>query len=228
MRFSLIIILCFYLSSTLFSQTPKDAGLWATLSVQHKLKEKLSVIVDQELRLKENYQRLNLLYTNFGVSYKPFKFLKIEPTIRTIQKMKYEGYFSFRHRFMLDVILKKKFEKITIGERVRYQTEVQDYNTNKKGKLFEQFLRFKTDLKYALTEKITPYASCELRYQIHAPRGDGPSFDNGFHRIRNVLGCEYELNKKSSVNVYYLIQSEFTISSPETIFILGLGYSITI
>ena len=127
---------------------------------------------------------------------------------------------------MLDVTAKKKFNKFALSERVRYQAEVQDFNTSKKGKLIEQFLRFKTDLKYSATEKITPYISCEFRYQIHAPRGDGPVYDNAFHRVRNVLGVEYELNKKNSVNLYYLYQTEFDISTPESIYILGLGYTL--
>ena len=129
---------------------------------------------------------------------------------------------------MFDLTFKKKLKKITLSERIRYQAEVQDFYTSKKGKLVEQFLRFKTDLKFAATDKITPYISCELRYQIHAPRGDGPIYDKGFHRIRNVLGVEYEINKKNAVNLYYLYQTEFNISTPETIYILGVGYTLTI
>ncbi len=210
------------------AQQSNDAGMWATLSIQHALSKKLNFVVDQELRLKENYQRINLFYTNVGVDYKLNKFIKISPTYRAIQKKRLEGTYSYRHRVMLDVTVKKKFKKYALSERIRYQAEVQDFYTSKKGKLTEQFLRFKTDLKYSVTEKITPYVSCELRYQIHAPRGDGPLYDNGFHRIRNVLGIEYELNKKNSVNLYYLYQTEFDISTPETIYILGIGYSITL
>lgn len=210
------------------AQQSNDAGMWATFSIQHALNKKLNFVIDQELRLKENYQRINLFYTNIGVDYKLNKFIKISPTYRAIQKKRLEGTYSYRHRLMLDVTVKKKFKKFALSERIRYQAEVQDFYTSKKGKLAEQFLRFKTDLKYSVTEKITPYVSCELRYQIHAPRGDGPLYDNGFHRIRNVLGVEYELNKKSSVNLYYLYQTEFNISTPETIYILGIGYSITL
>lgn len=129
---------------------------------------------------------------------------------------------------MLDVILKKKFQKLILSERIRYQIEVQDLYTSKKGKLAEQFLRFKTDLKYSINEKITPYISCELRYQIRSPRGDGTVFNNGFHRVRNVAGFEYQLNKKNAVNLYYLMQTEFNISTPESIYILGIAYSLTI
>ena len=210
------------------AQQSNDAGMWATFTVQHALSKKINLVIDEELRLKENYQRINLFYTNIGIDYKLNKFIKISPTYRSIQKKRLEGTYSYRHRLMLDVTLKKKFKKFTLSERIRYQAEVQDFNTSKKGKLAEQFLRLKTDLKYAVSDRITPYFSCELRYQIHAPRGDGPNYDRGFHRIRNVLGVEYELNKKNSVNLYYLYQTEFNISTPETIYIFGIAYTLTI
>lgn len=210
------------------AQQSNDAGMWATFTLQHSFTKKINLVIDQEFRLKENYQRVNLFYTNIGIDYKLNKFIKISPTYRTVQKKRLDGTYSFRHRLMLDVTLKKKFQKITLSERIRYQIEVQDLYTSKKGKLAEQFLRFKTDLKYAVNEKLTPYVSCELRYQIRSPRGDGPQFDKGFHRIRNVLGLEYQINKKNSVNLYYLIQSEYNISTPESIYILGIGYSLTI
>lgn len=216
-----------YFSSSLAQQS-KDAGMWATFSVQHPLSKKINLVIDQECRLKENYQRINLFYTNLGIDYKLNKSIKISPTYRTIQKQRLDGSFSYRHRLMLDVTLKKKLKKFTLSERVRYQIEVQDLYTSRKGKLAEQFLRFKTDLKYSLNDRITPYISCELRYQIRSPRGDGPEYDHDFHRVRNVLGIEYQLNKKNSVNLYYLIQSEFNISTPESIYILGIAYSLTI
>ncbi len=213
---------------TSHAQRSNDAGMWNTLTIQHSFTKKVNLVIDQEFRLRENYQRINLFYTNIGIDYKYSKFLKISPTYRAIQKKRLDGTYSHRHRLMLDVTLKKKLKKVTLSERIRYQAEVQDFYTSRKGKLVEQFLRFKTDVKYAATDKITPYYSIEFRYQIHAPRGDGPLYDNGFRRVRNVLGMEYEINKKNSVNVYYLYQTEFTISTPETIFILGIGYTLTI
>ena len=226
---SIFFFLCaFILMMPCHAQQSNDAGMWATFTVQHALSKKINLVIDEELRLKENYQRINLFYTNIGIDYKLNKFIKISPTYRSIQKKRLEGTYSYRHRLMLDVTLKKKFKKFALSERIRYQAEVQDFNTSKKGKLAEQFLRLKTDLKYPVSDRITPYFSCELRYQIHAPRGDGPNYDRGFHRIRNVLGVEYELNKKNSVNLYYLYQTEFNISTPETIYIFGIAYTLTI
>jgi len=227
-KFIFFFLCAFILMMPCHAQQSNDAGMWATFTVQHALSKKINLVIDEELRLKENYQRINLFYTNIGIDYKLNKFIKISPTYRSIQKKRLEGTYSYRHRLMLDVTLKKKFKKFTLSERIRYQAEVQDFNTSKKGKLAEQFLRLKTDLKYAVSDRITPYFSCELRYQIHAPRGDGPNYDRGFHRIRNVLGVEYELNKKNSVNLYYLYQTEFNISTPETIYIFGIAYTLTI
>ncbi len=229
MRIFLIILFVYCLGfSPLLGQVRQDAGMWATLSIQHALNKKINLVIDEEFRIKENYQRINLFYTNVGIDYKVNKFLKISPTYRTIQKKRLDGNYSYRHRLMLDVTVKKKIKKITLSERVRYQIEVQDFYTSKKGKFPEQYLRLKTDVKYDIDKKITPYYSIEFRYQIRNTRGDGPVYDNGFHRVRNVLGAEYEINKKNSINLYYLFQTEFDISTPESIYILGIGYSLTI
>jgi len=216
------------IASCLNAQDIKDAGLWTTFTVQKKITKRINFVVDQEFRLRENYQRINLFYTNIGIDYKVNKWLKISPSYRAIQKKRLDGTFSYRHRLTLDVNLKKKIQKVTLSERVRYQIEVQDLYTSRKGKLPEQFLRFKTDLKYSLNEKITPYISCELRYQIVSPRGDGPLYDYGFHRIRNVAGFEYQINKNNSINFYYLVQSEFNISDRESIYITGIAYTLTL
>src|ERR1041384_3729593 len=135
------------LSYTCFSQE-RDAGSWLTFSLQHPVNNKLSIVIDEEMRLKENYQRINLFYTNIGVDYKYNSFLKISPSYRAIQKKRLDGSYSHRHRLMLDITLKKKFRKFSFSERIRYQNEVQDYYTSEKGKLSEQYLRLKTDIKY--------------------------------------------------------------------------------
>lgn len=208
------------------AQDTKDAGLWTTFTVQKKITKRINFVIDQEFRLRENYQRINLFYTNIGIDYKATKWLKISPTYRLIQKKRLDGTYSYRHRLTLDMTLKKRIQKITLSERIRYQIEVQDLYTSRKGKLPEQFLRFKTDLKYSVNEKITPYISCELRYQIASPRGDGPLYNYSFHRIRNVAGFEYQFNKNNAINLYYLVQSEFNIANRESIYIAGIAYTL--
>jgi len=211
-----------------YSQVEQDAGLWTTFTIQKRITKKISIVVDQEFRLRENFQRINLFYTNAGIDYKINKNIKLSPSYRAIQKMRLDNTVSHRHRLSMDATVKKKFNKITLAERVRYQIEVQDYLTSRKGHLPEQFLRFKTDLKYDLGFKITPFVSCELRYQIRSWRGNDMYYNNRFHRIRNIVGADYEINNKHNITFYYLIQNEFNVPDIENIYIIGLAYTLSL
>lgn len=211
-----------------YSQVEQDAGLWTTFTIQKRITKKISIVVDQEFRLRENFQRINLFYTNAGIDYKINKNIKLSPSYRAIQKMRLDNTVSHRHRLSMDATVKKKFNKITLAERVRYQIEVQDYLTSRKGHLPEQFLRFKTDLKYDLGSKITPFVSCELRYQIRSWRGNDMYYNNRFHRIRNIVGADYEINNKHNITLYYLIQNEFNVPDIENIYIIGLAYTLSL
>ena len=104
-------------SSSSFSQTINDAGLWTTFSVEKKLKKKTSVFITEEFRLRENFTRLNLFYTDFGFAVKPFSALKVAFVYRSIQKFVDDNTFSYRHRLMLDITMKKKFDKFSISYR---------------------------------------------------------------------------------------------------------------
>ncbi len=202
--------------------------MWNTFSVQKNLNKNFFLTFDQELRLRENFSRLNLLYTNFGMGYKFKKGFKAELTYRTIQKFQTENVFSFRHRLMLDIAYKKKFSKIIFSNRLRYQTEVRDYLISQSGQYPEHFLRYKVEMKLDLNKKITPYVSVEARYQIDVPRGKQAQYNGEIHRVRYAAGFDYKINDRNSFGVYYLIQREFYLSSPENNYILGLQYALSL
>lgn len=227
-KFKVIFLFFSVYYNTVNSQIEKDAGLWTTFTLQKKITKKITIAVDQELRLRENFQRLNLFYTNIGVDYKLNKHIKISPSYRFIQKVKIDTRVSYRHRLSADLTYKKKFNKFIISERIRYQIEIRDYLTSKKGKLPEQYVRFKTDFKYNITDKITPYLSCELRFQIRSWRDNDIKYNGDFHRIRNVGGIEYEFNYRNFINVYYLVQNEFNIAGIENNFIFGVAYTLNL
>jgi hypothetical protein len=204
-----------------------DAGNWSTFTVQHEFKKKFSLNIDQEFRIKENYSRMNLLYTNIGVSYKINKHLKVEPSYRHIDKFLLDGRISFRHRLMLDVTYKLKFGKWTVSERARYQTEVKNVLSSRRGWQAEQYLRMRTGVDYKINEVFTTNYNCEFRYQINVP-GSDVVYNGIWHRMRNVIGVDINFNSKNTLNLYYLIQNEFNIGDPENISISGIQYTIKI
>ena len=216
-------------TTQLFAQSEYtyDSGNWTTFSVQHEFKKKFSLNIDQEFRIKENYSRMNLLYTNIGVSYKINKHLKVEPSFRHIDKFLIDGRISFRHRLTMDVTYKHKFGKLTISERARYQTEVKNVLSSRRGWQAEQYLRMRTGVDYKINDVFTANYNCEFRYQINVP-GNDVVYNGVWHRIRNVLGVDINFNSKNTLNLYYLIQNEFNIGDPENISISGIQYTIKI
>jgi hypothetical protein len=226
LKISLIIF--FILSNILsFGQTQPDAGMWNTLSIEKEISKKFSAGIDEELRLRDNFSQLNLLYTNFGVSYKPIKGVKLALIYRLIEK--YEGTnvtFSYRDRLMFDASYKYKLKDWAFAYRSRIQAEVRNYYSSRLGQIPEWFWRNKFEVKYDINKKFEPYIGAEFRYQLKDPRN--PISNHGWHRLRKFAGIDYNINGSNSVGIYYLIQTEFGVANPQNLYILGLQYSLTL
>ncbi len=231
-RFSVIII---FFSTLFFFICQKkavaqvvypDAGSWNTCNIEYKFNKKITGLFTEELRFKENFTRLNLFYTNLGIEYKFSDFFKAALVYRFIEKYQDDNSFSFRHRLMFDLTVKKKFGKIGISYRQRIQAEERDIYSSDTGNLPEWYSRNKFTFKYDTDKRYTPYAAVELRYQFRNPR-EWQS-DKTWHRSRYSLGVDYKLNKKSTVGLYYLIQREYNVVLPQNLYIVGLEYSLSL
>lgn len=212
--------------SSLFGQATKpsqDAGLWTTINVEKKFNEKFSLFLTEEFRLRENFTRVNLFYTDIGAEVRPAKFLKLALSYRNIQKNLIDGTYGFRHRIMLDITLKKKFGNFALSYRQRLQREVRSPYTSEDGMLPEWYSRNKFTVKYDMDKPLTPYIAAELRYQLVNHRM--VESDGTWHRIRYILGADYKVNDRSTFGLYGLMQNEFNVKSPQSIYILGLEYS---
>jgi hypothetical protein len=215
-----------FISCSMFAQISNDAGLWTTFNIDKKVKKNFAVFATEEFRLRENFTRLNLFYTDLGFSLKPFSFLKVSLAYRTIQKNTKENTFSFRHRLMLDITLKKKVGMFALSYRQRIQSEVRDVYSSDFGDIPEWYSRNKFEIKFDLNKPITPYIAAEFRYQINNPRL--VEANNTWHRNRYFVGLDYKRNDKNSFGIYYMIQQEYNVSAPQNLYILGLEYDLSL
>ena len=225
-KFPALLFFSFSFIPLLSAQYYDDAGMWNTINLEKKFKNNLSVFITEEFRLKENFGQINLFYTDVGVGYRPYGFMKVELAYRSIEKHLITGFYSIRHRLMLDITFKRKIKDFNLAYRHRLQAEVRNVNSSDNGTIPEWYSRNKLTLKYDLKKKYTPYASCELRYQIDDTRNT--ESEQTWHRGRYALGFDYELNKTSTFGIYYLIQHEWNVSVPENLYILGLEYSLSL
>ncbi len=106
-------------NAEIFPQASNDAGLWGTFNLEKKVKHNVSFFLTEEYRLKENFTQTNLFYTDFGAAVRLYKFLKVSLAYRVIEKNLVDNTFSFRHRLMLDSVLKKKVGSFGLSYRQR-------------------------------------------------------------------------------------------------------------
>jgi hypothetical protein len=225
-KLSLLLLVFTGFSFLAAAQETNDAGLWCTFNVDKKLGDKFGVFLTEEWRQRENLSRLNLFYTDLGVSVKPADFIKISVAYRCIEKFQPDYTFSFRHRGMLDIVLKRKFGIFGLSYRQRIQAEVRDVYSSEIGNLPEWYSRNKFVVKFDLDRAITPYIGTELRYQIGNPRmveGDGI-----WSRARYIAGIDYKRSDRHSFGLYYLVQREFNIAAPQNLYIIGLEYNLSL
>lgn len=227
MRKLLLGFFIFNSCSGLFAQATKassDAGLWTTVNFEKKLNDKFSILLTEEFRLRENFSRVNLFYTDIGLEVRPAKFLKVALSYRNIQKNLLDNTYSFRHRFQLDITLRRKVGNVSLAYRQRLQREVRNINTSEDGRLPEWYSRNKFTIKYDFDKPVTPYIAAEFRYQINNPRM--MESNKTWHRQRYILGMDYKINDASTFGLFGLFQDEFNVKTPQRIYILGLEYSI--
>jgi hypothetical protein len=220
----LFMILCF--AANVFSQATNDAGLWTTFNVDKKLRKDFSIFATEEFRLRDNFSRVNLFYTDLGVEFRPARFLKVALAYRLIEKNLDDGSYSYRHRIMLDITLKKKFGDFAFSYRQRLQREVRNVYTSEDGMLPEWYSRNKFTIKYDFGKAVSPYIAAEFRYQIMNPRA--LESDGTWHRSRYMAGIDYKRNDKNTFGLYYMIQNEYNVSAPQNQYIIGLEYTLSL
>lgn len=225
MKRFLLAVFIFIFAAPAFSQT-ENLGSWMTFSLDKNLGKKFGFGVDQEFRLKDNFTTINLLYTNIGFNYKPAKFLKAALIYRFVYKQKDDGSYGVRNRLMADLSCKFKPGNWTLSYRARFQAEwrAAGYHSDYQN-VPEAYLRNLFKFEYKAGDHFSPYVATELRWQLKDPR---LPWGNGFDRERYVIGTDYEINKKNTAGLYFLLQKEFNVSDPETLYIIGLEYSISI
>ena len=186
----------------------------------------MSVFLTEEYRVRENFSQTNLFYTDLGVEVRPLNFLKISFAYRLIEKYLIDKTFSYRHRAMLNITVKQKFGNFGLSYRQRLQSEVRNIYSSAIGSVPEWYSRNKFELKYDLHKPVTPYIAIELRYQINNPRA--VESNRLWHRNRYFVGLDYKKSDKHSFGLYYMIQREYNVSSPQNLYIVGLEYSLSL
>ncbi|MCB0397471.1 MAG: DUF2490 domain-containing protein [Flavobacteriales bacterium] len=205
----------FIVGSTVCTAQVKDAGLWLGVNVKKNLTQKFSVEFGQALRWNENVTELGSTFSEIGGAYKIRPRLHISAFYRFGQDRQLDNRYSLCHRYYADLSYKIKLKPISLTFRERYQATYRDINRREKGEVARDYLRTRLALKYDLEKKYTPYLEAEAFYRV----------DDWITKIRFRGGMEYDFNKWSSIELFYMINKEIQVVNPWTSFITGVSYT---
>lgn len=205
--FLLFAVPVFYFSLADCYAQVQDFQTWSSISFQKSFAKKVSADVQQQLRLNENSTKLRQTFTDAGIKYEAMKNVSISGNYRLIFRPH-----AIDHRVYADIDYSWKKKKLAITPRARLQHDFVDgFNDN-------NYLRGKLTLEYRITKKWKPFIAGELFYRIFYYRG------NKFDEYRLNAGTNFNLNKRNSFKISYLMQQEFNVNARNQNHILAIGY----
>lgn len=208
--------LLIFLNSNSFSQS-KDFQIWTGGSIDIVIIDDLSFEVEEEFRLENNSTNLGKALTNIGLSYKLTDFMNVSGTYRFYKNNSLSSGFYNEHRYYFDLSFSEKINKFKLKYRSRYQSnilsELDTYLENEQ----EIYNRNKFSVIYNISNNpISPYIAFESYLKLTGIKK--------FDKNRCRVGFEYKINKKSELDISYMIQTEINSKNPDTDYILGVSY----
>ncbi|MBO7143415.1 MAG: DUF2490 domain-containing protein [Salinivirgaceae bacterium] len=193
-----------------------DFQTWSSIGVKKKLSKKLSVTVEEELRLYNNSTAFGKDNVTASATYNLHKKLRVSGGYRYSRVNGFDDGYSNSHRLMLNATLRHKTgSDIVLSLRERFQTDwssaPHEYAT--------MYLRHRLQAAYSSKESPWgPYVNVEFSQSLNNPAG------NGFDRVRALAGCEYEMRGMLTFNVGLGYQyTNRPLKKPKKASILALG-----
>ena len=231
-----------------------ELGLWTSVGVDKKFGKKWEIGADAEYRMRDKISTTDRASIGVSASYKASKWLKASAGyeyLHTRQEGSYSSsgkyynstYWYPRHRIQLSLTGSWKLSKrikLSLRERWQYtyraSFEQNRINVNEFSKNFKEvsqkringksknMLRSKLSISYNIPKcKFEQFTSVEL----YSGMANGDDCFGVTEKLRYSLGTEYKIDKKNSVEAYYIYQDYKTndIDEEEGAHIIGIGYN---
>jgi predicted porin len=199
-----------------------DFNTWSSIAIDYKVNSKLSLELEEQVRLKENSQTIDSYFTQLSAEYELLKNLELGLGLRfeknNDNQGKIQGYEN-RFRYNLDAAYSYKLSRFSLKHRLRYQnrTDLDDTEALNKKKM-----RFKTRIGYNFPKwKLDPEVAVELFYPLNELE------KSGFNKFRLTLGTDYKMGDLGKLKAYIRIERPGNRET-DSVNILGIGYSYTL
>jgi len=203
------------------SSQNSDFQTWTSLGLEKKFNKKITVELEQELRMVDNSRSAGTILTDVGIAYRPLKWFKASGNYRFILRRLSNGSYDDRYRFYVNAHFRHKTGFADYSLRSRFQQQFSDLSREDFGNP-ENYLRNKFTFKPQVNHKIMPYASAESYHNLSKDMWVDPS------DIRTEIGAEYKTRHNQTLNLYFLYQQELRSKKNDSEYIFGISYLFTL
>lgn len=197
-----------------------DAALWLKAQFGKKIGSGFELRYSLQFRFNNNVSQLGQVANDVGLRYKVNKHLKFFLNYVLRESLLPPGYYRITHQFYTGLSAKTEFQRFTLKYRLRLQTRIREGELPEDVLWPESVIRNKFSLYYQIVKRTKIY----MAYEIANPLADPESL--GYNRSRTYLGCEYQLNRSSSLEPYFMLQRHYSLNNqPRRDFIYGLNFN---
>lgn len=196
-RYFILLVLVFVLTASVFAQQDDDdVQSWNDVQITIPISKKVDLTLVTTARIGQNLSRLNEARIAPGFVFKPTKAFSIAPSYTAIVSRNSAGQFRDEHRFSVRGTYKFPTKPIGVSHRSTYEYRVR---TSGNSWRYRAAIVLERDLpkKFLADSKI--FAIEEVFYVSTTKR---------FSRNRFSIGISKKLDKRLTLDVYYLRQND--------------------
>jgi len=202
-------------------QRTTDYGLSLSAELDKAIGRKISLAIEEELRLTSSPAGFDRNVLSIGADYALFqRKLKIGASYAFMYLYNNDRYFEVRHRYYANISYKESVGQFTFSWRGRLQgtrrdEDLGDYKINPK-----YLLKNKLQVEYAIWGRPwKPFVSCDFYSTLNNPMG------NELSRIRYQCGTAWRLNRTDYLDFFLRYDQQITDTDAHTLS-MGICYKV--
>ena len=200
----------------------KDFQFWPSANIDLGINKNLKVMLEEEVRLKENCTQMERQINDLGVGYKINKYFRAALFYRIEANWKTYDEYRWKQGFYADMALKQTTGRFTLGYRLRLQSSRIEFNNNEDNLLSNFINRHKFIVAYNIQNKpLTPFIEEELF--LNSVRHQMELINN-----RTWIGISFSPGKMHEFSLKYGIDHERLVPDPLTSFIIAFNYTLNL
>ncbi len=214
----LILIVPLLLPAAISAQSEPDDDdlqLWNDLEFNIPLNDKVVINTVGTLRLGENVSKVDSYRFTIGATYKPVKAFSLAPFTTFISSRASSGRYRYEYRHGI----KARYMFPTKAFSLSHQSRVEHRSRpGRNSWRYRPSITIEKDLPESFVKGASVFLTEEPFYD---------SVSGKFSRNRISAGIEKEINKKFSIELYYLFQGD-NFSTPGSVHVLGTTWKVSL